>query len=178
VVVFRHPVSGDDMIKRLVGLPGDRVQVRGGVLFLNDVAVERREDGFFAETYERQGSAGQFPRCENAPVGAGGECRKSRVIETLPNGVSYPVLNIEDNGFADNTPVFTVPEGHFFFMGDNRDNSVDSRFAQTAGGVGFVPFENLIGRADRVMFSSAGTSMLFFWTWRSDRFFHSLRYGD
>ena len=71
--------------------------------------------------------------------------------------------------------VYTVPEGHYFFMGDNRDNSADSRLAQRAGGVGFVPFENLIGRADRIMFSSAGRSMLFFWTWRSDRFFEAVR---
>ena len=178
IVVFRHPVSGDDLIKRLIGLPGDRIQVRDGVLFLNDVAVQREADGFYSEIYARQGSAAQFPRCENAPVGEGGECLKSRVIETLPNGVRYPVLNIEDRSFSNNTPVYTVPEGHFFFMGDNRDNSIDSRFEQGAGGVGFVPFENLIGRAERVMFSSAGTSMLFFWTWRSDRFFHSLHYGE
>ena len=74
----------------------------------------------------------------------------------------------------DNTPVFTVPPAHFFFMGDNRDNSTDSRRRQQEGGVGFVPFENLIGRADRIVFSSAGRSMLFFWTWRSDRFFKSV----
>ncbi|MCW1934447.1 signal peptidase I [Pararhodobacter zhoushanensis] len=178
VAVFRHPVSGDDLIKRLIGLPGDRIQVREGVLYINDEAVELQDDGDFVETYDRQGSAGQYPRCENAPVGQGGACLKGRQIETLPNGVSHTILNIEDNGFADNTPIFTVPEGHFFFMGDNRDNSVDSRFAQASGGVGFVPFENLIGRADRVMFSSAGTSMLAFWTWRSDRFFHSLHLGD
>ncbi|MCA2013012.1 signal peptidase I [Pararhodobacter sp. CCB-MM2] len=178
IVVFRHPVSGDDLIKRLVGLPGDRIQVRDGLLYINDEPVGREPAGDFAEVYERQGSAGQPPRCENAPVGQGGQCLKGREIETLPNGVSYPVLNIDDNSFADNTPVYTVPEGHFFFMGDNRDNSIDSRFAQASGGVGFVPFENLIGRADRVMFSSAGTSMLAFWTWRSDRFFHSLHYGE
>jgi signal peptidase I len=67
-----------------------------------------------------------------------------------------------------------VPEGHFFFMGDNRDNSQDSRAPQSVGGVGFVPFENLIGRANHVVFSSAGRSMLYFWTWRSDRFFVGL----
>ncbi len=175
IVVFRHPVSGADYIKRVIGLPGDTVQMRDGVLYLNGEPIPQEPDGDFAELYERQGAAGQFPRCENAPVGQGGTCLKSRVIETLPGGRQYPVLNIEDGGFADNTPVFTVPEGHFFFIGDNRDNSVDSRMPQNAGGVGMVPFENLIGRANRVMFSSAGTSMLAFWTWRSDRFFHRLQ---
>ena len=86
----------------------------------------------------------------------------------------HDVLNIEDNGYADNTDVFTVPEGEYFFMGDNRDNSQDSRFSQAIGGVGFVPAENLIGRADRIIFSSAGTSMLYFWTWRADRFFKAV----
>ncbi|MCB1395802.1 MAG: signal peptidase I [Rhodobacter sp.] len=174
IVVFRHPVNGEDLIKRVIGLPGDRIQVRGGILYINDQEVPQEPDGVFAETYERQGSMGGYPRCYNAPVGQGGVCEKPRAIETLPNGVRHPVLNIEDNGFADNTPVFTVPADHIFVMGDNRDNSVDSRFPQTAGGVGFVPMENLIGRADRVIFSSAGTSMLFFWTWRADRFFHAL----
>ena len=100
----------------------------------------------------------------------GAECTKSRQIETLPNGRSHSILNIGDQR-ADTTPVFTVPAGHYFFMGDNRDNSTDSRFDQRVGGVGFVPYENLIGRADRVMFSSGGSSMLYFWTWRADRFF-------
>jgi hypothetical protein len=76
------------------------------------------------------------------------------------------VLNIDTNGFGDNTDVFTVPEGHYFFIGDNRDNSQDSRYGQAVGGVGFVPADHLIGRADRIMFSSAGRSMLYFWTWR------------
>ncbi len=84
------------------------------------------------------------------------------------------MLNIDTNGFGDNTDVFTVPAGHYFFMGDNRDNSQDSRYGQAVGGVGFVPAENLIGRADRIMFSSAGRSMLYFWTWRADRFFKAI----
>ena len=106
-------------------------------------------------------------------VGEGADCLKSRQIETLPNGRSHSILNIGDQR-SDNTGVFTVPAGHYFFMGDNRDNSTDSRFPQAVGGVGFVPFENLIGRANRVVFSSAGRSMLAFWTWRSDRFFKRL----
>jgi signal peptidase I len=175
VVVFRHPVTGADFIKRVIGMPGDRVQMRDGLLYLNGEALPQEPAGHFAEPYERQGSVGQFPRCANAPVGQGGTCLKDRYLETLPGGRSYPVLNIEDRGFADNTPLFTVPEGHFFFIGDNRDNSVDSRVPQNAGGVGMVPFDHLIGRANYVMFSSAGRSMLAFWTWRSDRFFHRLQ---
>ena len=175
IVVFRHPGTGADYIKRVVGLPGDRVQMRDGSLWLNDEEVPQEPDGVFEQVYERQGRMGQFPRCENAPVGEGGTCTKSRYIETLPNGVSYPVLNITDNSPGDNTPVFTVPEDHFFFLGDNRDNSLDSRAPRNVGGVGMVPADHLIGRARHVMFSSAGSSMLYFWTWRSDRFFERLR---
>ena len=173
VVVFRHPVSGRDYIKRLVGLPGDRIQVKAGLLHINGVAVSVQDDGTFEEVMEPQGPQRLRPRCENGPVGAGGVCTKSRQIETLPEGASYAVLNIA-NQTSDRTGVYNVPEGHYFFMGDNRDNSADSRLAQQAGGVGFVPYENLIGRADRIMFSSSGRSMLFFWTWRSDRYFKAV----
>jgi signal peptidase I len=170
VVVFRHPVNGADFIKRLIGLPGDTVQIKNGILFLNGKEVPQVPAGQFEETYERQGPMGHMPRCENGPVGQGGTCLKSRYRETLPEGTTHDVLNIDANGFGDNTDVFTVPAGHYFFMGDNRDNSQDSRYSQAVGGVGFVPAENLIGRADRIMFSSAGKSMLYFWTWRADRF--------
>ncbi len=170
VVVFRHPVSGRDYIKRLIGLPGDKIQLKSGQVFIDGEPVPQVPDGAYREIMAMQGSQRQRPRCENGPVGLGALCDKSRVIETLPNGRSYPVLNIADQT-SDNTLVFTVPEGHYFFVGDNRDNSLDSRFARAAGGVGFVPYENLIGRADRIMFSSSGGSMLFFWTWRSDRYF-------
>jgi signal peptidase I len=173
VVVFRHPVSGRDYIKRLVGMPGDRVQVRDGILHLNGEAVATQDAGEFREVMAPQGPQRLTPRCENGPVGQGGTCIKSRSVETFPGGGQHVVLNIGDQG-SDHTPVYVVPEGHYFFMGDNRDNSADSRLPQAAGGVGFVPFENLIGRADRVMFSSAGKSMLFFWTWRSDRFFKAI----
>lgn len=173
VIVFRHPISGSVYIKRLVGLPGDTVQVKDGILFLNGVVVPQEPDGEFIETFDRQGPQRLLPRCENGPVGIGAECIKSRFIESFPNGTKHIVLNIGDQS-ADNTPVYRVPEGNYFFMGDNRDNSSDSRLSQVAGGVGYVPYENLIGRADRIMFSSAGRSMLFFWTWRRDRFFKGI----
>ncbi len=170
VVVFRHPVNGSDFIKRLIGLPGDRIQMKNGVLFINEQPVKLEDVGTFDEVFAKQGPLGLLPRCENAPVGEGGTCTKSRQIETLPNGVSHAILNINKNGFADNTAEFTVPAGEYFFMGDNRDNSQDSRFAKANGGVGYVPAEYLIGRADRIMFSSAGRSLFYFWTWRADRF--------
>ncbi|MEM9966997.1 MAG: signal peptidase I [Pseudomonadota bacterium] len=173
VVVFRHPVSGRDYIKRLIGMPGDTVQMRAGVVHLNGAPVALEDDGAFEEVMGPQGPRGLRPRCENGAVGDGGRCLKGRQIETLPNGVSHAILNI-GNQQSDRTGIYTVPDGHYFFIGDNRDNSADSRLAQLAGGVGFVPYENLIGRADRIMFSSAGRSMLFFWTWRSDRFFKAV----
>ncbi|EAP75945.1 MULTISPECIES: signal peptidase I [Roseovarius] len=173
IVVFRHPVTGLDFIKRVIGLPGDTVQVKGGVLYLNGEEVPQEPAGTFVEEYEPQGPLGSRPRCENGAVGQGADCLKSRFRETLPEGRSYNILNIATQR-SDNTNVFTVPEGHFFFLGDNRDNSTDSRFPQAVGGVGFVPYGNLIGRAGSVTFSSGGSSMLQFWTWRKDRFFKGL----
>jgi signal peptidase I len=173
VVVFRHPVNGNDYIKRLIGMPGDTIQMREGRLVINGTAVQVRDDGTFTEIAQPQGPQGLRPRCENGPVGMGAVCEKSRQIETLPEGREHAILNITRQG-SDDTPVYTVPSGHYFFIGDNRDNSTDSRVPPQAGGVGFVPYENLIGRADRVMFSSAGRSMIAFWTWRGDRFFKAI----
>ncbi|MGC8203081.1 signal peptidase I [Aliiroseovarius sp. PTFE2010] len=172
VIVFRHPSSGADYVKRLIGLPGDTVQMKSGLLYLNGEEVPQVPAGTYEELYQRQGSQGTTPICANGAVGFGGTCIKERAIETLPNGVAHSVLNA-GNGGLDNTPVFTVPEGHYFFMGDNRDNSTDSRVAQPVG-VGFVSEQYLLGRVDRVMFSSAGKSLLFFWTWRGDRFFKAV----
>ncbi|MEM8789085.1 MAG: signal peptidase I [Pseudomonadota bacterium] len=175
VVVFRHPTTGQDYIKRLIGLPGDTVEMRGGRVVLNGAELPQTPDGTFTEQFLQQGPARSLPRClGDRAVPLGGNCDKQRFSETLPDGTSYSVLNATDS-VGDNRGPFTVPEGNYFFIGDNRDNSADSRFAPSANGVGFVPFENLIGRADRIIFSSSGASILFFWTWRADRYFHPIR---
>lgn len=170
VVVFKHPTNNTDYIKRLIGLPGDTVQMIDGVLHVNGEILPQEPIGVFAEPYLPQGPMRSLPSCANRPVQPGDPCESELLIETMPEGQSHEVLNIGD-GFGDNTPPIVVPQGEFMFMGDNRDNSMDSRFPRSTGGVGTVPFENLVGRADRVIFSSAGSSMLAFWTWRTDRFF-------
>mgnify|MGYP002715578688 CR=1 FL=1 len=130
--------------------------------------------GEFTEEQRPQGPQGSQPCPAQIRPAQDGLCVAERLTETLPNGVSHDVLKLTDNGPGDNTPEFVVPEGQYFFLGDNRDNSGDSRWPASAGGVGMVPAEYLIGRADRIMFSSAGKSLLYFWTWRGDRFFKAV----
>jgi signal peptidase I len=137
VVVFRLKDGKTDYIKRIVGLPGDRIQMKQGVLYINDQPV-RRESLDDMVGIDACGGA-------DMPV--------KRWRETLPNGVSYQTLDCLDNGFFDNTIVYVVPAGHLFMLGDNRDNSTDSR---VLGAVGYVPIENVIGRAAMIYFSLAG----------------------
>jgi signal peptidase I len=135
VVVFRLPRDPDQVyVKRAVGLPGDRLQMRAGRLWINGVMMSLRQDGSGAVESED-----------------GDEVTAPRLVETLPNGREHPIFKLDAKGSLDDTRVFVVPEGHVFVMGDNRDNSLDSRVTATAGGVGFVPVENLIGRADIVL---------------------------
>lgn len=137
VIVFKLPKDNStNYIKRLIGLPGDTVQVKGGELYLNGEKVKRRRIKDFIDK-EHKDNVKQVPQ----------------YIETLPNGISYRVLDEIKNGPEDDTQVFRVPEGHYFFMGDNRDNSLDSRVSKPIG-VGFVPEINLVGRADFTFFSS------------------------
>lgn len=169
VIVFRNGDAQGDQTSRLIGLPGDTVQMKDGVVFINGAAAVQQSDGQFVEIYENQGPLGHPPRCGNAPVGAGGRCKTDRATETLPGGNSHAVLNIAPGRFGDNTSAVNVPKDQFFVLGDNRDDSIDSRIAAVAGGVGFVPAENLIARADRILVSSAGRALWAVWAWRADR---------
>jgi len=165
VAVFKLPRDNStDYIKRIIGLPGDQIQMKEGTLYINGAAVPKKRAGDFL-TREEEGPVRRIPRYQ----------------ETLPNGVSYMVLDSEPNGPFDNTTTFKVPQGHYFMMGDNRDNSQDSR---ALWAVGYVPYENLIGRAEIIFFSGAVDEPDAFrwwspWTWPFDirwsRFFNLVR---
>ena len=135
VVVFRWPGDRSQVwVKRVIGLPGDRIQVSGGVVSINGVATQVKPDGI--------GSAED----DN-----GGSEPARRYVETLPDGVSHPIFKLYDNGRLDNTEEVTVPPDHLFVMGDNRDNSADSRVPVRQGGVGLLPMDNLVGRVDAIV---------------------------
>lgn len=148
VVVFKFPPDPSlDYIKRVIGLPGDRVQMKHDELYINGVVVPRKK-------------MGQIDNPDITEVDRPVDVYR----ETLPNGVSYDTLDLTPNGLGDDTREFVVPPGHYFMMGDNRDNSSDSRFS-----VGYVPAENLVGRANIIFFSIAGgASPLEIWKWPSD----------
>ena len=161
IVVFRLPKDDStDYIKRVIGLPGDRIQMLEGVLHINGEPVKRERVEDFIENEE-----------------GGRTTRVKRWRETLPNGVSYTTLDLVDNGFYDSTPVYVVPAGHYFMMGDNRDNSTDSRVLSQ---VGYVPVQNLVGKAQIIFFSiHEGERAWELWRWpwsvRWDRLFSIVR---
>ena len=147
VIVFKRPTDvSQDFIKRVIGLPGETIQVRKGRLYINGNMVER-----------------QFVQKAKIDEPGGIYQTVSEYIETLPNGVVHSIYEISDSERLDNTGIYTIPEGHYFVMGDNRDNSQDSRVAEV---VGPVPFENIVGRADFLFFSTNGYAhLLEFWKW-------------
>lgn len=165
VAVFRLPTDTSiDYIKRVIGLPGDRVQMRDGVLFINGNEIPKKRIAPFVDH-------SRTDPFTNEPA------KIDRYEETLPNGVKYSVLDTRETNFPDNTVEYTVPNGHYFMMGDNRDNSTDSRFVND---VGFVPLENFVGRAEILFFSAnKDFNVLRFWEWpwtvRGSRFFNWVR---
>jgi signal peptidase I len=165
IAVFKHPVSYEDYIKRVIGLPGDQIQMQGGALYINGEAVKREKVGEFIQPMSGNTT------CAGAQFRNTGDdgsriCRYEQYRETLPNGVTYMTLDFGRSRY-DDTQVFVVPEGHVFMMGDNRDNSLDSRApAIPGGGVGFVPVELLLGKAQARIWSTDGSAEYVLpWTW-------------
>ena len=163
VAVFKLPTDTSiDYIKRVIGMPGDTIQVTAGRLYINDKRIERERVG--SATYNN---------------GYGGDVAVIEYSETLPNGVVHTIYEEGDDMPLDNTEKFTVPEDHYFMMGDNRDNSRDSRVSEL---VGYVPYDNFVGRAELIFFSTNGSAnLLQVWKWpwaiRYDRILNRIGNG-
>lgn len=168
VVVFRHPTEDSDLVKRVIGLPGDTVELSDGRIILNGRLVPRRPLGPARVEVTDNSPCRVVPPATSVVASLGGHdyCLYRSFLETLPSGRSYTVLDQVDHGLADDFPPTTVPAGHVFLMGDNRDDSLDSRFPGYEGGIGMVPTENLIGRPLVTFWSTDGSaSWVKPWTW-------------
>ena len=142
VVVFKLPSDGKtDYIKRVIGMPGDKIQIINGEVYINNQRLSYKEIGVYEDN--------NLINRKKKALGCRNE--KLKILEeTLPNGKSYNILDSDITSYADNTGIYNVPKDHFFVMGDNRDNSQDSRYIKS---VGFIPFDNLVGRAELIFFS-------------------------
>ena len=162
VVIFKHPVDGTDYVKRAIGLPGDTVAMRNGTVILNGEPLAQSRGGYV----DIPMSANTSCRPDGGIVVGEATCRYRQVIETLPSGKSYPTIDFGPRP-ADNFGPIVVPKGKIFFMGDNRDNSLDSRFPAVAGGgVGLVDADLVVARASMVLWSTDGSAeWLLPWTW-------------
>ena len=162
VIVFRPEGDNKNFIKRVIGLPGDQVQMKQGLLYLNGERLPIEKIGTYAYT-------NSFGNIENAEL----------LQETVPSGRSFTVMDAQKNNPLDRTEVRTVPAGYYFMMGDNRDHSYDSRVTVAKGGAGIVPKENIIGRAEIVLLSVNENFVLYKpWTWlnfRKDRWFKDIK---
>lgn len=173
VVVFKTPSDNStDYIKRVIGLPGDIIQVKDGQVILNGAPVPKIRVADFIDPVTPNSPCrpeNGLNIVEDAAADGTRICRYPRYRETLPNGRSYDVLDLGPVSYADSTPTYVVPAGHYFLMGDNRDRSADSRYpAQINGAIGMVPAENIVGRALFTFFSTDGSAeWIAPWTWVS-----------
>ena len=159
VVVFKTPENNrTDYIKRVIGLPGDKIEIKNGIIFINGSEILRKKLNDFIDTDNKTTN------------------KRVRMYKEYFFNKEINILDITDNGIADNTQLFNVPENHFFVMGDNRDNSQDSRFIST---VGFIPYENLVGKAQFIFFSLENARFLQIWKWpnsiRYERIFQKIQ---
>ncbi len=159
VVVFKTPENNrTDYIKRVIGLPGDKIEIINGIIFINGSEILRKKINDFIDTDNKTSN------------------KRVRMYNEYFFNKEINILDITDNGIADNTQLFNVPENHFFVMGDNRDNSQDSRFIST---VGFIPYENLVGKAQFIFFSLENARFLQIWKWpnsiRYERIFQKIQ---
>jgi signal peptidase I len=178
ILVIKSPSDGADWIKRVVGLPGDTIELRDGEVILNGKPIprERRPDTELAVTPNTD--CPYMPQFRGLSATGTPVCRFPTYRETLPNGRTYDTLDMALTD-RDNFGPVTVPDGFLFLMGDNRDNSMDSRVPPEIGGLGLVPYENIVGRAEFITFSLDGSQSLNPLTWwgalRGERAFNSLR---
>ena len=160
VVVFKTPENNrTDYIKRVIGLPGDKIEIKNGIIFINGSEILRKKLNDFIDTDNKTSN------------------KRVRMYNEYFFNKEINILDITDNGIADNTQLFNVPENHFFVMGDNRDNSQDSRFIST---VGFIPYANLVGKAQFIFFSLENARFLQIWKWpnsiRYERIFQKIQW--
>jgi len=159
VVVFKTPENNrTDYIKRVIGLPGDKIEIKNGIIFINGSEILRKKLNDFIDSDNKTSN------------------KRVRMFYEYFFNKEIKILDITDNGIADNTQIFNVPDNHFFVMGDNRDNSQDSRFINT---VGFIPYENLVGKAQFIFFSLENARFLQIWKWpnsiRYERIFQKIQ---
>ncbi len=176
VVVFRPTGARTEFVKRVIGLPGDSVELRGGMLVLNGEAIPREPFGNFALPITPNSQCLVMPPATPFIVRTerGDMCLYPAFLERLPDGPVYRVIDQVDIPRFDDVPAVLVPEGHLFMLGDNRDQSLDSRFSIAEGGVGLVPIESLVGRGSSIFWSTDGSAVYWKpWTWftalRGDR---------
>ena len=178
IIVVKSPSDGKDWIKRVIGLPGDTIEVRGGVPFINGVSVTHERIDDVELPVSPNTDCAYLPTLRGFGADGGPVCRFPAYRETLPEGRSFVTFDLAETQL-DNRGPMVVPEGFLFLMGDNRDNSSDSRVPPEAGGLGLVPVENIVGRAEFTTFSLDGSATLNPLTWigslRGDRAFRSLR---